>query len=155
MKILFLLIPLSVFASDKLPKMKSGAWELSMSIPEMAMPIKSTYCIDEQSQNKLLQSSQKDMGGCETPNYSLEGNIFRSETTCLEGGRKATIQSTMIFSGDTSFTSDIKVTSDEGLHSLKGSGKFTGPCPTGMKPGDVKVGGFSQENLEAMMRQLR
>lgn len=149
------LLPFTVLASDKFPKMKPGGWELSMNIPEMKFPIKSTYCIDETTQNKLLQSSEKDMGSCETPRFTRSGDIFTTETTCLEGGRKANIISTMNFSGDTSFTSNIKVTSDDGTQTLIGSGKHLGECPTGMNPGDVRVMNFSRENIEAMMRQFK
>ncbi|MEK6245597.1 MAG: DUF3617 family protein [Pseudomonadota bacterium] len=137
----------TAFAQDA-PRRKSGLWEISMTMPQMAAPMVSRQCVDEKTDNLASRPSR---GGppekCSKNSVRREGNSVIVESVCQMEGSTATSRG--VFTGDfaTSYKGDMTTRFVPPLHGSAESkmgfqARLTGPCAPGQKPGDIAVQGM-------------
>jgi hypothetical protein len=132
----------AVWAAPDLPKRKSGLWEMTMSHAGAPSAMKMQMCVDEKTDDMARSTgAQMDMN-CSKNEIKREGSRVVSESVCKMGQTTATTRG--VFTGDfsTAYTFETKTTYDPplmgmGEAAMKGSARWTGPCKSDMKPGDV------------------
>lgn len=129
------------------PKRKSGLWEISMTMPQMAAPMVSRQCVDEKTDDLGRRPSRAGPENCSKKSVRREGNSVIVESVCQMEGSTATSRG--VFTGDfaTSYKGDMTtkfVPPMNGMAESKMSfqGRLTGPCAPGQKPGDIALQGM-------------
>ena len=86
-------------APNDMPTRKSGLWEIKMQSPEMPQPMQSQHCIDEKTDNLLLQQGQAQaQQQCSKNSMRKEGDKIIVESVCKFDATTATTKA--VFSGD-------------------------------------------------------
>ena len=136
-------------APSEMPNRKPGLWEIKMQMPDMEQPTLSQHCIDEKTDNILLQQGHfQPRQNCSKNNLRKESGKIILESECkIEGSNTST---KAVFSGDFShsYRGEIHTTYTPSLHGMKTSmqtleGKWLGVCKPGQKPGDIAIPGVS------------
>jgi hypothetical protein len=150
----------SVPAVTAPPKRKPGLWEQTISMSEMTQ--KSSICIDaavEQAMGWWGQQATKDMCPKQSITRALDGS-WRIQSECNMGSGGTTVTNG-VATGD--FGSNYRmeaetVTTGASAPQMNGSHKMTltaawkGPCPAGMKPGDMQLPGGMKINMLEMAK---
>ena len=142
------------------PKMRAGMWQTSTTTrdagaPQPASPHTSTICIDATVQSLMVQMAQGMMRGmCSKHDLRVSGRTVTGDAVCEMMGSRITTKSTMKFTGDTSYHTEAHMAYDPPLAGKKSAdsvidGKYVGPCPAGMAPGDIRLPGGKTINLKA------
>jgi hypothetical protein len=154
--------------AEDAPKRKSGLWEISMTMPQMAAPIVSKQCVDEKTDDMASRPSRAGPEKCSKKSVRREGGSVIVESVCQVEGSTATSRG--VFTGDfaTSYKGDMTTTFVPPMHGMAESkmrfeGKLTGPCAPGQKPGEVAVQGMpggaggkmSPDNARRMAEEMR
>ncbi len=130
-------------AAPTTPYSKPGLWVLQQQMTKSKSTFDTKLCIDKATQQYLIsagQSTQKSM--CSRQDTSVSGSVVRTDSVCKIGGSTLTSHTEITYMGDSGFhgvttghfapafmgTTDTRSTQDA---------KWTGPCPAGMKPGDM------------------
>jgi hypothetical protein len=137
-------------AAQDLPKMKAGLWETVSTSggPKgaAARTTKTSMCINEAVQTDMMAIG-KNMGAkCGKTVMRRDGNKYYGETECSMGQMTVKSQSVTTFSGDSAYRGETRATFSPAMAGMSESittteGKFAGPCPANMKPGDVNMDG--------------
>lgn len=139
---------ITIAESIKYPKLKSGEWEITVVTEGLPMNMKTLYCIDEQTQNKMLEQSQQQTN-CDQPKITQSGNTYFTEVKCKMGNQEMFAKSETTIKGDTEIS--VKGSVSGAGHppmNMTSTGKYTGDCKNGRKPGDmVMVGPQGEINL--------
>jgi len=142
------------------PKRKPGLWEQTISMSEMTQ--KSSICIDKAVEDAMGwwgQQTTKDMCAKQSVTRALDGS-WRVESECSMGSGGKTVTKG-VASGD--FGSNYRmeaetITTGAAAPQMNGSHKMTltaawkGPCPAGMKPGDMQLPGGMKINMLEMAK---
>jgi len=149
-------------AAQDLPKMKSGLWESSTSTAGQkgapAHASKTTMCINDAVQKDIMSFSQGMGAQCSKLSHRRDGNKFIGEAECNFGGSVMKSQSVTTFTSDTSYKVESKATFSPPMGGMSESnsaqeGKYVGPCPDNMKPGDMNMGGRTM-NISDMAKMM-
>jgi hypothetical protein len=128
------------------PKRKPGLWSHTVETAGMSQSMK--VCLDEDTDAKMTvwgQAAGKDM--CAQQSFTPAPGGFAFSSTC-NMGEGGTIVSKGSVTGDFNSAYTVKVNSTttgasmpqaNGAHDMTMTAKWEGPCPAGMKGGDVKV----------------
>ena len=129
------------------PRMRPGQWEVSMqmAMPNMPagfqMPVQTmTSCITPEQANDPANAAPRQGGrgrggkdDCKMTDQKVTGNTITYSMTCTSP-EKMTATGEMTFTGDDSYTNNLKLAMAQGEMTMKMTGKRTGDC-TGDNPG--------------------
>ncbi len=158
-----LLLGVSVAAAAQdFPKMRAGLWQTT-TMTRDANPANgaaashvSTICLDDGVQKLMMQMSQGMMRGmCSKHDLRITGNTVVGDAVCEMMGSQISTRSVMKFSGDLSYHTEAHMAYDPPLAGKKDAdsivdGKYMGPCPAGMTPGDMRLPGGQTINIRAI-----
>lgn len=138
------------------PTRRAGLWQVSIeSDARPAMVAK--HCVDEATDLQMQKMGQEMGGECKRGELLREGDALVTSSVCKMG--KTTLTSKSRTTGD--FKSTIRTEVDAkfdppmaGRTNSKTvvNGKWVGPCPAGMKPGDMEMPGGMKMNVNDMMK---
>jgi len=160
--LLLLLISSTLLAKNTLPDfpdMKLGLWNSVTDTGETKN--KGKICIDKKTKNNLLFGSQNMLKKFCKIQYKFTKNELKTTADCNMFGMKYAM--TNITKGDFK-TSVVTTTKAKGNTQFLKNGNsitkstYVGPCPKGMKPGDIQYNdgsGTKQINTNDMMKQLK
>lgn len=157
---LLVAMPFAAAAQD-LPKMRAGLWQTttmtrSAGAAGQASPQVTTICLDDSVQKLMLEMSQGMMRGmCSRHELRVTGDTITGDAVCDLMGSRITTRSVMKFSGDARYHTDAHMAYNPPLNGRKEAdtvvdGKYTGPCPAGMSPGDIRQKDGKTINLKAL-----
>jgi hypothetical protein len=144
-------------AAQDMPKMKPGLWETSTSTPGQkgapAVASKSTMCVTEAVQKDMMAFSQSMGAKCSKNTTRREGNKFIGEAECSFGPSVMKSTSVATFTSDSSYRVESRSTITPPLNGMSETSatqeaNYAGPCPAGMKPGDMQMAGRTVNILE-------
>lgn len=156
---LLLLLAISAGASaQQFPKMHAGLWQTTTMTrggdgASASAPRVSTICLDDSVQKLMVQFAQGIASGlCSKHDLHINGSSVDSDAVCELMGSRTTTHSTMKFTGDTSYHGGAHTTYDPPFNGRKEAdtvidGRYMGPCPAGMVPGDLSLPGGKTINL--------
>jgi hypothetical protein len=157
-----LALPINALAQD-FPKMRAGLWQLTTATNKAGAPAAAqapahvtTLCIDDSVQKQMVQFSQGMMRGmCSKHDMRVAGDTVSTDSVCGLMGSSIATKAVMKFVGGTSYHTVAHSTYDPPLQGMKESntivdGKYTGGCPAGMAPGDMKLPGGNTINLKSI-----
>lgn len=139
------------------PKRKPGLWAQTVSTAGMTQTSK--LCLDEATEAKMSvwgQQMGQDMCARNVITPTAGGWSFDSECAMTGAG---TIKTTGTATGDfnskyvvkaTSTTSGSSMAQANGTHEMEVTATYEGPCPAGMKPGDMTLPGGMTVNINQM-----
>jgi hypothetical protein len=140
------------------PSRKAGLWEQSLTRdgkPGRLGGLK--VCLDAATDRKLSVFGRHfDQGDCRRQVTRDATGVYRFNSTCnLEDGAvlKAMGAATGDFASSYTVHSEVNVSGSpietmNGMHEIKISAHYKGPCPAGMRPGDVSLGSGMKANLD-------
>lgn len=142
--------PVAAAAPAAPPTRKAGLWEQTMSMPQMTQTAK--ICLDEATETKTKWWSTERHGGksnCTEESVTPTAGGWTFHSVCNTGdGTKVTSDGTA--TGDfgshykvdvTSVTSGAPMAQANGTHKISIEASWKGPCPAGMKAGDIEMPG--------------
>jgi hypothetical protein len=150
-------------AAQDMPKMKPGLWEsVTTSGGPKGAPAnitKGSMCINEAVQKDIMAFSQTMGAQCSKNVQRRDGNKFIGEAECTFGSTTVKSQSVTTFTSDASYRTESRATFSPPMGGMSEStttqeAKFTGPCPAGMKPGDMNMGGRTM-NINDMAKMMK
>lgn len=157
--LLLIALPTGVLA-QAYPRMKAGLWTTSTLSEEHRAkgdPARvASICMDDATQKLMIQFSQGMIKGmCSKNDMKVNGDTITADSVCDVMGSKIASRSTMKFNGDIAYHTVSHSTYEPPLMGMKGGdtvidGKYTGPCPAGMTPGDMKLPTGNTVNLKAI-----
>ena len=149
-------------AAQDLPKMKTGLWETTSSTASQkgAPPhvSKSTMCINDAVQKEIMAFNQGMGAQCSKLSTRRDGNKFIGEAECAFGNSVMKSQSVSTFVNDASYRVESRATFTPPMGGMSESsssqeGKYVGPCPANMKPGDMTIAGRTM-NISDMAKMM-
>lgn len=140
---------------EDLPKRKPGLWEMTI-IPAEGQrgPPASKVCIDAATDRELMRFG---LGMteqlCSKRELSISGSVATIDAVCKIGNSQQTSRSTIRYTGDSGYRTEIKAKFDPPFLGKSESttiqeAKWTGPCPADMKPGDLVTGPGMKINIK-------
>jgi len=139
----------NAYAGGKIPKRKSGLWQVSMTnSASQGHTMVMQQCIDENTDNLMQQRAERmSKQECSQQDFRQEGSRWVINSVCVSNGRTMTTKG--VFSGDfgSNYQGNLHTTYDPPMHGMKESdtkmqGKWLGACKPGQKPGDVTMEGM-------------
>ena len=131
------------------PKRRAGLWRMSMSHtggPGVSMTAE--MCVDEASAGDFNFDPGKGSKDCASSKITPTGNGWAFESICNVEGRTVTTEGVITGDMSANYAMDLSTRMDPapegmGQSNTKMQAKWLGPCPAGMKPGQVKVAGMN------------
>lgn len=145
-----------------LPARKPGLWELTITAAAGLPATTIKQCIDAQTDAKMQNSGTamvEKMGGKCSKNTMQRTSIgYQGEAICEFQGSKMVAKTLLTGDFQTQYSGEVTTKFDppvgsQGGTTMKMSGKFLGPCETGMIPGDTLMPNGQKVNVEAMTAQ--
>jgi len=134
---------------------KPGLWVITTSMKGMpANRGAAKMCLDANTDAELMRHGMKwHKDSCTPPAITGSGSVRTIDTVCHVGAATQKSHMTMTFSGDASYRMDM--TSEVSRPDMPArqmrmsqEAKWAGPCPAGMKPGDMSIGGMTFNALQ-------
>jgi hypothetical protein len=145
--------------ADEFPPRKPGLWEITVT-GEKRPTVTMKMCIDKET-DELFHKLGTDLSVqvCSRRDLKVTGNVATAEAQCKIGGATVTSTSVTTFTGDTAFHGDSKSHFEPALAGKTDSassqdGKWIGPCPSDMEPGDFAMANGMTVNVK-MLNSLR
>jgi hypothetical protein len=145
--------------ADEFPPRKPGLWEIAVTA-EKRPTVTMKMCIDKES-DELFHKLGSDLSVqvCSRRDLKVAGNVATVEAQCKIGGSTVTSTSVTTFTGDTAFHAESKSHFEPALAGKTDGttvqeGKWTGPCPSDMEPGDFVIANGMTLNIK-MLNSLR
>ena len=145
------------------PSRKAGLWEQTMTLPQMAQSARSMtqttkICLDETTEAKMKWwATENRRGGpnCAEQSFTpkLGGWSFHSVCDMGDGGKVVSDGQAIGDFGShykvdvTSVTTGSAMAETNGTHKITIDATWKGPCPAGMKPGDIEMPGGMRINM--------
>lgn len=159
--ILIAIAPAALTAQvDQMPKREPGLWEMTVSTGVANAPPQTVkLCIDAATDATLFNygigASKK---ACSKNELKIEGKQVTGDAVCNVAGTQMTSHSTTKFTGEIAYHTDVKVHYEPPMMgqsdaTMVQDGKWTGPCPADMQPGDMIGPDGAKINLMQMMGQ--
>ncbi len=136
------------------PKRKPGLWSQTVSSDGSSQTIK--LCIDTATEAKLsVWGAQAGSEACSQNTFMRTPNGFSFDSAC-DMGPAGKITTKGVGTGNFDTRYEIKATSvttgsgmaqANGTHEMTITGTWDGPCPAGMKPGDMNLPGGVTMNI--------
>ena len=131
------------------PARRAGLWDVTVNMESMKIPTRTnTMCIDAATDAKLMKlgMASKD-ANCTAMNVSGMGSVRTVDSICHLNGGEQKNHVVMTYSGDAAYHVDMQsqfsppIAGHSRSHIVQ-DGKWIGPCPVGMKPGDMMINGM-------------
>lgn len=139
------------------PKRKPGLWAQTVSTAGMTQTTK--LCLDEATEARMTAWGQQVSEGMCAKNAitpAAGGWAFESECDMGQAGKTVTkgtatgdFNSRYVIKA-TSTTTGASMAQANGAHEMEMTAAWEGPCPAGMKPGDMSLPGGMTINLDQM-----
>jgi len=149
--------------AQDMPKMKPGLWESTTSTggPKgaPAHTAKTSMCINEAVQKDIMAFSQNMGAKCSKNAMHRDGNKYIGEAECTFGASTMKSQSVSKFTSDTAYRVENRTTFSPPMNGMSEStstqdARYVGPCPAGMKAGDMNMGGRTM-NISDMAKMMK
>lgn len=146
------------------PARKPGLWLLSVmrdGKPGRLGAMK--LCLDGPTDRRVgLIGRRFSSGACRRTSAALPGGGYQFSASCpVDGGGSASIRGVAQGDFKTNYTVHAQVDMTgmaldpmNGRHAVEAAGRFLGPCPADMKPGDVSLGPGMIVNLDRLPKGL-
>ena len=132
--------------ATNLPMRRPGLWELSTQVvggrPRPAR--QERICLDSATSELLFKVAQTGGKGiCSRTELTRRGNQTIADSVCRMGSTNLTAHTVFTVSGDTQYREDTQVRYDPPLFHVTAAshhtteGRWIGPCPADMQPGDA------------------
>ena len=139
------------------PPRRAGLWDVTVNMESMKIPARTNkMCIDAATDAKLMKlgvaSKEAD---CTSMNVSGMGSTRVVDSVCHMNGGEQKNHIVMTFSGNSAYHMDMQsqfsppIAGKSQSHILQDA-KWVGPCPAGMKPGDMMINGMKINMLGEM-----
>jgi hypothetical protein len=146
------------FALD-LPPRKAGLWLVTMAMSGSGgMPARETrMCTDDSTEAAITAMGGNMMQGvCSKRDIKRNGDTVTGDSVCQMGQTQMTSHSDTRFTGNAAYHTDIKTRFDPPMmgrteSTMTQDGKWIGPCPADMQPGDVVMPNGMKMNVKTMM----
>jgi hypothetical protein len=155
---LALVLPLSATAvavADEFPPRKPGLWEVAVTA-EKHSPVTMKMCIDKDT-DQLFQKVGTDLSAqaCAHADVKIVGNVATADAQCKVGSSTLTSTAVTSFKGDVAFHSEVKSHFEPAVTGrtdvlVAQEGKWSGPCPSDMKPGDFTAPNGMKLNVKML-----
>jgi hypothetical protein len=139
------------------PRRKAGLW--TQTVTTQGMTQTSKICLDEATEAKMTvwgQQMNKDLcpknevtPGVGGWSFSSECNMGAAGKISTSGNATGDFNSSYVVKA-TSVTTGSSMAQANGTHEMEMKGSWEGPCPAGMKPGDMTLPGGMTVNLNNM-----
>jgi hypothetical protein len=135
--------------SAEFPARRAGLWDVTVNMESMKIPARTNkMCIDAVTDAKLMKlgMASKD-ANCTAMNVSGMGSVRTVDSICHLNGGEQKNHVVMTYSGDAAYHVDMQsqfsppIAGHSRSHIVQ-DGKWIGPCPAGMKPGDMMINGM-------------
>lgn len=144
------------------PKRKPGLWAQTVSTAGMTQTTK--ICLDEATESRMTAWGQQVSDGMCARNVitpTAGGWSFESECDMGEAGKSVTkgtatgdFDSKYVIKATTT-TTGASMAQANGVHEMEMTAAWEGPCPAGMKPGDMSLPGGVTINMNQMSGMMR
>jgi Protein of unknown function (DUF3617) len=140
-----------------LPPVKSGMWETKTTPASGSREIVTQMCLDAAIQKEMLQmGTGLTKSLCTRNDLRRDGSKIYGTAECKIGESKMQSKSVMTFAGDSAYHTEISANYDppfmgKTTTSTTVDGKWTGPCPADMQPGDVLLPDGKKINMRSVM----
>jgi hypothetical protein len=135
--------------STEFPARRAGLWNVTVNMESMKIPARTNkMCIDAATDAKLMKlgvaSKEAD---CTSMKVSGSGNVRTVDSVCHFNGGTQKNHVVMTYAGDGAYHMDMRsqfsppISGRSDSHIVQ-DGKWVGPCPAGMKPGDMMINGM-------------
>ena len=141
------------------PKLKPGLWELKRSSDRPDDRGQSTtMCMDESLQREMYDMGRGAMSGmCSKHDFKITGSRGSGESVCSVNGSTCHSRFTMTINGDVAYRTEVETRVDpptpngSTLHSVI-EARYTGPCKTGQRPGDMTLPNGQTINMRQALK---
>ena len=139
------------------PPRKPGLWQIEMTISATPAPQQMKMCIDATTDAEMYKMGKNAVQGmCDKPLINRSGSIVTIDSTCKMGEMRTTTHAVTKFTGDTAYHSEADSKMDPPVAGRDQSkviqdGKWVGPCPADMSPGDVTMANGMKMNVRQML----
>ena len=139
---------------EDLPKRKPGLWEMTIiaSSGQKAQAL-GRVCIDAATDAALTKFAVGvSLQVCSKRDIRVNGSVATIDAVCKIGDSMQTSHSKITFTGNSAYRAEVRMHSEPPFMGITDStatqlGKWTGPCPPDMKPGDLVTGNGVKINL--------
>jgi hypothetical protein len=135
---------------------KPGLWE-TRSTGAAGASITARMCIDAATDAALLKSAMgQGSKGCSKNDVKSDGKQITADSVCTAGDTQITVHSSTTLTSDTVAHTVVTVHYDPPLMgqtdtTMTQDGKWTGPCPADMRPGDIIGAGGTKTNVKDLL----
>jgi hypothetical protein len=148
----------SVQASD-FPARRAGLWNVTINMENAKLPAQTNkMCIDAATDAKLMRLGLASKEAqCTSMNVTGGGNVRTVDSICHFNGGTQKNHVVMTYAGDSAYRMDMRsqfsppISGHSDSHIVQ-DGKWAGPCPANMKPGDMMINGMKINMLGALDR---
>ena len=153
----FTLILAASFAqAQDVPKRKSGLWEIKVQSFRKEGVRTTQMCVDQKTDNAVRQLVEaRGHESCKKVTLRREGDKQLFDAQCKLSGRETTAKTHGVITGsfDSAYKIESTSTFDEPVHDKsEGSAvieaRWTGPCQSDQKPGDVILANGKKFNID-------
>jgi Protein of unknown function (DUF3617) len=146
----------AVRAQD-LPPRKPGLWQIDMAMPAAPGPQQMRMCIDSDTDAEMYKMGMNSARGtCDKPIVKRNGSTVTIDSVCKMGETRMTTHAVTRFTADTAYRTEADTRMEppmpgRGEMKITQDGKWVGPCPADMTPGDVTMGSGAKMNVKQML----
>jgi len=146
----------AVRAQD-LPPRKPGLWQIDMAMPAAPGPQQMRMCIDSDTDAEMYKMGMNSARGtCDKPIVKRNGSTVTIDSVCKMGETRMTTHAVTRFTADTAYRTEADTRMEppmpgRGEMKITQDGKWVGPCPAHMTPGDVTMGNGAKMNVKQML----
>ncbi len=141
-----------------MPTRKPGLWKQTISTSGMSQ--QTSLCLDAAVQTKLsLLGDGLGKSACQQTSYAPIPGGWSFSSTCNIGNGTTVSQGTATGDFNSRYIVENESTTTgapnarmNGAHKMSITAEWTGPCPTGMVPGDMTLPGGMKVNMLKMMK---
>jgi len=161
--VLMLAVCAGTASADSLPNYKAGLWESSTQVAGLGSPMAGKFCLDGNSDELALNQFMNNPNSkCAAPVVNGSGGRYTINTECTMMGSK--VSSNTVLEGDfnAEYTATVITKFDPPMPGAPTDPvvmamKWVGPCPDGMKPGDMDMNGqrITAEQVAASAKQAQ
>ena len=139
---------------EDLPKRKPGLWEMTI-IAKSGQKAQALgrVCIDAATDAALTRfATGVSTQVCSKRDIRVNGSVATIDAVCKINDSVQTSHSTINFTGNSAYRAEVRMHSEPPFMGITDStatqiGKWTGPCPPDMKPGDLVTANGVKINL--------
>jgi hypothetical protein len=142
--------------AQDLPPRKAGLWQIDMAMPAAPGPQQMRMCIDSGTDAEMYKMGMNAArGACDKPSINRNGSTVTIDSACKMGETRMTTHAVTKFTADTAYHTEANTKMDppmpgRGEMKIIQDGKWVGPCPADMTPGDVSMGNGMKMNIKQM-----